>query len=102
MLLLPASLTASYVGLGIFFIGFNYLEAALPSQVSREAHSGKRGKTMGNYASLQFLGTFLGASLGGFVLGQFGNDAVLVAAIVLAILWLSLSTATNRLRIRGG
>ena len=102
LLLLPASLTASYVGLGIFFIGFNYLEAALPSQVSREAHLGKRGKTMGNYASLQFLGTFLGASLGGFVLGQFGHDAVLVTAIVLAILWLSLSTATNRLRIRGG
>ena len=92
----PATHTITYLALGIFFIGFNYLEAALPSQVSKESDAKKRGQTMGSYATLQFLGTFLGAMLGGLVLDLSNNTSVILTAVGIAGLWLLLSVATTK------
>lgn len=82
------SLWATYLGLGVFFLGFNYLEAALPSQVSKDADEDKRGQIMGSYATLQFLGTFCGAFLGGIMLEHLGVNFVLIGAAILAFIWL--------------
>ena len=87
----PPSGVLVYVGLAVFFIGFNYLEAALPSQVSKESRPEKRGRTMGSYATLQFIGTFLGALLGGILLERYGYEQVILAAMGLACLWLVLT-----------
>ena len=93
---LPVSHGATYLSLVIFFIGFNYLEAALPSQISRESHSRKRGQTMGSYATLQFLGTFIGALVGGVMLERYGNQQVLLAAAAMACAWLLLSVVVKK------
>lgn len=56
------------LGLLLFFIGFNQLEAALPARVSKEAPDALKGSATGIYSSLQFLGTFLGAAIGGAII----------------------------------
>lgn len=81
----------TYLGLVIFFLGFNYLEVALPSQIARTSSRGKRGQTMGRYATLQFLGIFVGALLGGFLLEHVGLTAVFLGSASLSIIWLLLN-----------
>ena len=74
----------------VFFSGFNLLEAALPSLVSRLAPAHLRGAAMGAYSTSQFLGAFVGGSLGGIALGRVGADGVFVWAAALTLLWLPL------------
>lgn len=85
-----------YVGMTVFFLGFNYLEAALPSQASKEAASHRRGQVMGSYATLQFLGTFFGAFIGGLVLEHAGVTAVISMAGLLSIAWFSIQLASAK------
>ena len=96
---LRTSSAATYASLAIFFIGFNYLEVALPSQISKQAAAPERGQAMGGYATLQFLGTFVGAFLGGQILERFGIAPVLLAAAALGSIWLILAMgAKSRLK----
>jgi MFS family permease len=94
--LLGLALAPHYIGvlavlLLLFFVGFNLLEASLPSLVSRSAPAGHRGAALGVYSSLQFLGTFCGGALGGLVLGQGGVTGVFLCAAGLALAWLVLA-----------
>eukprot|EP01037_Dinobryon_pediforme_P041036 gene41036-50533_t len=57
-----------------FFIAFNILEACLPSLVSRIAPPEAKGTALGIYNTLQSLGMFCGAALGG-LLQQFAGSA---------------------------
>ena len=73
----------------VFFACFNLLEASLPSWVSKACPAGRRGTVMGIYSTSQFLGAFVGGTLGGFSLQQFGIDGLfLMLAGVLASWWL--------------
>lgn len=72
----------------IFFVGFNYLEGALPSMISRRAPAAKRGAALGVYATSQFLGAFAGGALGGFTQGHFGIAGAFAACAILPIIWL--------------
>ncbi|MEO7073141.1 MAG: MFS transporter [Rhodanobacter sp.] len=74
----------------VFFSAFNLLEAALPSLVSRLAPAHLRGAAMGAYSTSQFLGAFVGGTLGGIALGRVGADGVFVWAAALTLLWLPL------------
>lgn len=74
----------------VFFSGFNLLEAALPSLVSRLAPAHLRGAAMGAYSTSQFLGAFVGGAVGGLVLGRLGVDGVFVWAAAMTLLWLPL------------
>ena len=47
-----------------------------------------KGTAMGVYSSVQFLGAFVGATAGGFLMQYFGGNAVLIFAIVLLLSWL--------------
>lgn len=76
------------VALWLFFAGFNLLEALLPSLVGRVAPVGTRGTAMGLYSTLQFLGVFAGAALGGWLLQYQGAGAVFWAAAMLLVPWL--------------
>ncbi|CAK9884106.1 MAG: Inner membrane transport protein YajR [Candidatus Erwinia impunctatus] len=79
-------------GLQIFFIGFNLMEALLPSLVSKEAPAGYKGTAMGLYSTSQFIGVALGGSLGGWIYGHYQSHSVFIAGSVLAAGWLLLSS----------
>ena len=83
-------LAAFGVAATVFFSAFNLLEAALPSLVSRLAPAHLRGAAMGAYSTSQFLGAFVGGTLGGIALGRLGPDGVFVCAAAFTLLWLPL------------
>jgi MFS family permease len=72
----------------LFFTAFNVLEATLPSIISKVAPLDAKGTAMGVYGSMQFLGAFLGAIVGGFLMQNVGGNAVFFFAIGLLLLWL--------------
>src|SRR5436190_1218797 len=76
-----------------FFVGFNALEALLPSLVSRIAPAQGRGVAIGVYNTTQTLGVFVGGVLGGWVAGRYGAHAVFLASAVLCTLWLGAAIA---------
>ncbi|WP_447927641.1 MULTISPECIES: MFS transporter [unclassified Vreelandella] len=87
-LALPASHGKGlFVGLFVFFTGFNLLEATLPSMLSKLAPAGAKGTAMGVYSTSQFLGAFLGGTLGGVLSSAWGLDAVFVGCALLGLGW---------------
>jgi MFS family permease len=74
----------------VFFVGFNVLEALLPSLAGRLAPAATRGTAMGVYSTFQFLGVFLGAQLAGLALHWFGMAALLVGCLLLLVGWWTL------------
>ncbi|TCM59887.1 putative MFS family arabinose efflux permease [Acinetobacter calcoaceticus] len=79
------------LGLALFFIAFNVMEALLPSWLSKSAPIQSKATAMGVNASGQFLGAFCGGILGGQLL-MLNNTSIgwsILAAI--AIIWLLLS-----------
>ncbi|PID54963.1 MAG: MFS transporter [Gammaproteobacteria bacterium] len=79
---------AVYVALWLFFVGFNFLEASMPSLVSKVAGQSRRGAAMGAFSTSQFLGAFCGGALGGLILQLYGAFAVLMSALSLVLVWL--------------
>lgn len=90
-----AGLHGTLFGIGLallaFFVGFNVLEATLPSLVSRGASAGGKGTAMGVYASSQFLGAFFGGLTAGALYGFGGPAWVFVALAAAALAWLLLA-----------
>lgn len=82
------SLALLIVGLVLYFAAFNWLEASLPSWLSRIVPAGHKGTAMGFYASAQFLGAFAGGALGGMLMQWYGATAVLVAGVAMVLVWL--------------
>jgi MFS family permease len=76
-------------GLVAFFTAFNLLEATLPSLVSKFAPVALKGTAVGVYSSVQFVGTFAGAAVGGFVAQHVGPAAVFVLGLALTAVWLA-------------
>lgn len=72
--------------LGIFFIGFNVLEATLPNLVSRIAPAADRGLALGVYNTTQNIGLFVGGALGGAISQHFGRSGLLRLCICYAYL----------------
>lgn len=73
----------------LFFVGFNILEASLPSLVSRLAPGHSKGFALGIYNTTQAIGLFAGGALGGIVASRWGGPAVFAcAAVVMAGWWL--------------
>ncbi len=71
----------------LFFGAFNYLEALLPSEVSRATLAETKGTALGVYSSSQFIGIFVGGLLGGFFHQQFGITSVHSFCLFMALLW---------------
>lgn len=100
-LLLGSGITHRWVfifGLFVFFMGFNLLEATLPSLVSKSAPAGGRGTAMGIYSTSQFLGAFLGGVTGGYIAHQYGYDQVFWLAAGLILLWLIVALTMKKPR----
>ncbi len=82
-----ANLWQTVLFLLVFFIGFNILEATLPSLVSTLAPPAQKGTALGVYSTSQFLGAFLGGAAGGWLHGRYGPQAVFAFCALVAALW---------------
>jgi predicted MFS family arabinose efflux permease len=71
----------------LFFVGFNVLEASLPSLVSRVAPSSAKGLALGIYNTTQAIGLFAGGALGGLVAARWGAQGVFACAAVIMGVW---------------
>jgi len=87
-------------GLLCFFVGFNLLEAMLPSLMTRLAPGYAKGTAIGVYNTFEFAGVFFGGALGGIVLGMFGGEGVFAFCALATLVWLVLAFtgATPELR----
>lgn len=91
-MLLAGGLAGLLVALLIFFIGFNVLEASLPSLVSKMAPAALKGTALGVYNTSQSLGLFSGAAMGGLLYEHYGARVVFVFGLGLSSLWLLLAS----------
>jgi len=83
-----SSILQLWLVLFAFFVGFNLLEAMLPSLISKEAPAAGKGSAMGVYSTSQFLGSFIGGSVGGWASGVAGLTGVIVLMLAAALIWL--------------
>jgi multidrug resistance protein len=84
---LPNDFITLIVLMVLFFTAFNYLEATMPSILSRIAPAGVKGSVMGIYSSSQFLGAFSGGLLGGVIASQFGEQMIFLIMACMGALW---------------
>ncbi|MEJ2532480.1 MAG: MFS transporter [Halioglobus sp.] len=91
-----ASAVALYLGLWLFFVGFNYLEATLPSLVSKSVFPGGKGTALGVYSTCQFFGIFCGGAIGGWVLQAGGTHALITLCLGVLACWGVLSLLPAR------
>ncbi len=73
--------------LGLFFAGFNVMEALFPSLISRIAPASSKGAALGVYSTCQFLGASLGGPIAGWLAQNHGLSATYTAGAVLAAIW---------------
>ena len=86
------------LGLGLFFIAFNVMEALLPSWLSKAAPIQSKATAMGVNASGQFLGAFCGGILGG-QLNMLGNTTLGWSILTgIALIWLLISFGLSQPR----
>ena len=78
-------------GLLAFFVAFNFLEASLPSLVSKTAPAQGKGMAIGVYSTFQFLGAFVGGDRGGWLYQHYGIGAVLAGAAAITGVWFVLT-----------
>lgn len=90
------NLLISAVSLLLFFAAFSLLEAFLPSLVSRNAPSSRKGTALGIYSCSQFLGIFVGGMLGGWIYGAFGLTRVYLICVALTGLWLAIAFSMKK------
>lgn len=73
------------IGLGLYFVGFNLLEATIPSWISKRAPVANKATAMGLNSSSQFFGAFIGGAIGGWLLTQSSLLAWAILAVVMII-----------------
>lgn len=98
--LAPPTLTTLFLALLAFFAAFNVLEATLPSIITRTAPPAVKGTAIGVYASVQFLGTFVGAIVGGWLSEHHGPTAVFAFCVALSLFWLVVAVRSAPLAAR--
>ena len=80
----------------LFFTAFTLLEAALPSLVSKIAPIRLKGTATGIYSSSQFLGIFIGGTVGGWLYGQFQLTGIFLFGAIIASLWFILASTMRQ------
>ncbi|WP_298773624.1 MFS transporter [uncultured Shewanella sp.] len=90
------NLTVLMLAIVLFFTGFNYLEASLPSLIAKFSPVGDKGSAMGVYSTSQFLGAFCGGLIGGGAYQYLGASGVFIAAAALIIVWLLLTIGMQK------
>jgi len=80
----------------LFFLAFNYLEATLPSLISKIAPREDKGTALGVYSTCQFIGIFLGGISGGVFYDLAGLKGVFLASGIISCVWLLLNSTLLR------
>lgn len=73
------------LGLLLYFMGFNLLEATIPSWISKRAPVANKATAMGLNSSSQFFGAFVGGAMGGLLLTQSNLLAWGILAVIMGI-----------------
>ncbi len=81
------SFNVFFVSMVMFFWGFNFLEASMPSLVSKLSNPLNKGMSMGVFSGSQFLGAFTGGVSAGFLLQNFDQNAVFLFAFIMFLIW---------------
>jgi MFS family permease len=95
---LPSGFWSLVLSVVLFFTAFNYLEATLPSILSRIAPAGVKGSAMGIYSSSQFFGAFVGGIIGGLVASNYGEQSIFLVMAFVSLTWLILSFGMQKLK----
>ncbi len=82
------SMILMWIAFWMFFTGFIFLEAALPSWLSKICPLKARGTCFGFYSSFQFFGAFFGGAISGIFLANHSSKAVFILVILLCLFWL--------------
>ena len=93
---LNANWWALAMSLWLFFVGFNLLEASLPSLVAKFAPAAHKGTAMGAFSSAQFMGAFLGATAAGWISHHHGETSVFLLNAILVGLWLGIAISMRQ------
>ncbi|WP_051207127.1 MFS transporter [Saccharospirillum impatiens] len=91
--------TVAWLSIGLvwlFFVGFNFVEASLPSLISRRAPENARGTAMGVFSTGQFLGAALGGLSGGWAYQQWGMAGIAMIGIAAMLVWMMLLWALGQ------
>ena len=72
----PQTYWPVFISLTVFFVAFNFLEATLPALISKIVDPNHKGAALGAFSSSQFIGTFMGGLLGGYIYGHHGYIGV--------------------------
>jgi len=95
-LALAKSYDMVFLMLVVFFIGFNFLEASLPSLVARISPAAMKGTAMGIFSSAQFLGAFCGGVVGGLLLASQNYTNVFLVLACLVLAWLLIAASMKQ------
>jgi MFS family permease len=79
--------TLVFAMLVLFFGGFNFLEASMPSLVAKIAPADMKGSAMGLFSAAQFLGAFSGGVLGGVMLASGSLSSALMQLGLIVLAW---------------
>ena len=89
--------TLLVAGLWLFFVGFNTLEALLPSITVSRVLSNMRGTTMGVFNSCTFIGAFLGGVIGGLIYTRHGASGVFLFSGIVILIWIANTAIFRRI-----
>ena len=79
------------LSLVLYFLGFNLLEAILPSWVSMLSALESRGFSLAIYNTFQAMGIFFGGIIGGLLFEKYGFDGIIYLCLILSFSWIIIS-----------
>ena len=79
------------LSLVLYFLGFNLLEAILPSWVSMLSALESRGFSLAIYNTFQAMGIFFGGTIGGLLFEKHGFDGIIYLCLILSFFWIIIS-----------
>lgn len=71
----------------VYFFAFNFLEANLPSLISKFSPAANKGTALGVYSTCQFLGIFAGGTCAGMAYQLFNGQMIFILNAMVALLW---------------
>ena len=75
----------------LYFLGFNLLEAILPSWVSILSELESRGFSLAIYNTFQAMGIFFGGTIGGLLFEKYEFDGIIYLSLILSFFWIIIS-----------
>ena len=79
------------LSLVFYFLGFNLLEAILPSWVSMLSALESRGFSLAIYNTFQAMGIFFGGTIGGLLFEKYGFDGIIYLCLISSFFWIIIS-----------